>query len=59
MNFESAGRPKKALYVVSKSVTSTYTLFVQKFSQVPKVTGRTIWSTGFAAALGTTLWKGA
>jgi hypothetical protein len=59
MNLESAGRPKKALYAVSKSVTSNCMVSVQKFSRVPKVMGRTIWPTGVAAARGTMLWKGA
>jgi hypothetical protein len=34
-------------------------VFVQKFSLVPKVTGRAIWLTGVTAAPGTMPWKGA
>jgi hypothetical protein len=57
MNFKSASRPKKALYIVSKSVTSNYMLSIQKFSRVPKVTRRTIWLTGVVVTPGTMPWK--
>jgi hypothetical protein len=40
MNLESAGRHNKALYAVSGSVTSYCMVSVQKFSRVPKVTGK-------------------
>jgi hypothetical protein len=56
---ETIGCPKKALYVVSKSVTSNYIVTVRKFSRVPKVTGRAIWPTGVAATPETVPWKGA
>jgi hypothetical protein len=46
MKIESDYRPKKALYTISKSVTSNCTVSVWKFSRVPKVTGREIWPTG-------------
>jgi hypothetical protein len=59
MNLESAGRPKKAFYAVSKSVTSNCLVSMQKFSRVLKVTGRTIWPMGVAATPGTMPWKGA
>jgi hypothetical protein len=56
---ESAGRPKKALYAVSKLATSNCIISMRKFCRVLKVMGRTIWLMGVAAALGTMPWKGA
>jgi hypothetical protein len=50
---------RNTLYVISKSTTSNYLYSVRKFSRVLKVTGRVIWPTGVAAALGTITWKGA
>jgi hypothetical protein len=47
---ESTGHPKKALYAVSKSMTSNCIVSMLKFSLVPKVTGRAIRLTGDVAA---------
>jgi hypothetical protein len=58
MNLESAARLKKALYMVSKLVTSNYRFSVRKFSRVSKVSGRVIWPIGVAAVPGTIPWKG-
>jgi hypothetical protein len=50
------GLSEDALYVVLKSVTSNYKCSIQKFSQVPKVMGRVIWSMRVATVPGTILW---
>jgi hypothetical protein len=59
MNLESVGRPKKKLYAVSRLAASKCIVFMQKFSWISEVTGRTIWATGVATALGTMPWNGA
>jgi hypothetical protein len=40
MNLESIGHPKKALYAVSKSVTSNCMFFVRKFFPSPNGYGK-------------------
>jgi hypothetical protein len=54
MNLASIGDPKMAWYDELKSATSNVRYSIQKFSSVPKVTGKHMRPMGYAALPGTT-----